>query len=147
MLVSLRFGYLLYLALVIAATTAVVVVREGSESARRATELRRGSPEGASERKRERRGTGGLIRGWRRRRRCWSWRWVVMALAVRDANRRLPGVFGSHTPDDVTLRRYQDTRDRKTKKTRNIVAEQYLDLRADQSRLKVTTFYISTTPM
>lgn len=93
-LVSLRFGYLLYLALVIEVTTAAMVAREGSESARRATELRRGSPEGAGERKRERRRTGGLIQGWWRRR-CWSWRWVAMALAVRDANGRFTGSPGS----------------------------------------------------
>lgn len=45
-----RFGNLLYLALVIAAVAAAAAAREGSESVRRATKLRRGSPEGASER-------------------------------------------------------------------------------------------------
>lgn len=52
-MVSLRFGNLLYLALVIAAA---VAAREGSESVRRATKLRRGSPEGAREREIEKRG-------------------------------------------------------------------------------------------
>lgn len=37
--------------------------REGSESVRRATKLRRGLPEGASEREMEEEPEGGLIRG------------------------------------------------------------------------------------
>lgn len=63
MMVSVRFGNLLYPALVLAAVTAAAAAREGSESVRRATKLRRGIA-GGGERERDR-GTaeGGLIRG------------------------------------------------------------------------------------
>jgi len=49
---------------------------------------------GGGERERDGRVAGGLIRGWRRRRRCWSWRRVVMALAVRDGSGRFTGRQG-----------------------------------------------------
>lgn len=48
-MVSLRLENLLYPGFVIA-VTAAAAAREGSESVQRATKLRRGSPEGASER-------------------------------------------------------------------------------------------------
>jgi len=62
-LVSFCSGNLLYPAFAIVTVAAAAAAREGSESVRRATKLRRGSPEGASEREIEEGLEGGLIQG------------------------------------------------------------------------------------
>lgn len=55
----------------------------------------------------------------------------MMASAVRDGSKRLPAAraFGSHTSDDVSLRRYQDTRRLKSDEDTSLSLERSLVLR------------------